>query len=111
MVRLLEGCSTLTDSIFLSRPPYTASLVGKLAHSFFFLLLFFQTKYSSLYKWRFFSRENKCFRHFFPLIAQEKMQPKGHRASREGIVATHFKLKRVDGVGGAALQSTQWENT
>ena len=88
------------------------SIFGGKTCSFFFLSSsFFPNKISPLYKWRFFSRENKCFRHFFPLIAQEKMQPKGHRASREGIVATHFKLKRVDGVGGAALQSTQWENT
>ena len=42
------------------------------------------------------------------------MQPKGHRASREGIVATHFKLKRVDGVGGSLLPNrmrfaTMWK--
>ena len=45
----------------------------------------------------------------FPLIAQEKMQPKGHRASREGIVATHFKLKRVR-VGGASTKHTVGEH-
>ena len=77
--------------------------------SFFF---FFSKQNIALYiSGGFFREKISVSGTFFPLIAQEKMQPKGHRASREGIVATHFKLKRVDGVGGAALQSTQWENT
>ena len=87
------------------------SIFGGKTCSFFFLSSsFFPNKISPLYKWRFFSRENKCFRHFFSLNCTGKNAAKrSSSVEKVQLVATHFKLKRVR-VGGASTKHTVGEH-